>query len=498
MTSAAQPVARRADVVRGVSWVGLSHVIGQIAWYASLFIIAAIVTPKQFGSVTFAMVLVQVSWLVVGSGTRGSFISTPGRIGLGQIRYATAINVGMGLAMGCVVAAAAHPLVELLAPGSNVAVLQVLAISITFFGISIVPMALLQKELLFKRHAGVTAFSAAASSVLAIIAGELGLGVWALVLRQVLYQMLMAILAWPAARPVLPSRDEPTPDAAPRRRAPQAKWFFLVSVIAFASLNIDYVIVGRFTTVAQLGLYSLAFTIAFAPVTQFAWQIGKVLFPAAARTEGLESIAERTLKAVRLTALVLIPLIPPAVMLAPAVLPHLLGHKWAPVIGPLQILLAVGIIHAVFAIIREFLFGTGHVRLCARIDAGWLLGTAAAMFALVPLDGIEGAAIAHLLMLFPLAAAYTFVGLPRLGLNSRRLARALAGVVGAVAVETAVIALGAAAVSPLQLPSVVVAVVVPAIGILAALVILWRGGSAALADARSMFAAVRGQPAPST
>jgi hypothetical protein len=71
-------------------------------------------------------------------------------------------------------------------------------------------------------------------------------------------------------------------------------------------------------------------------------------------------------------------------------------------------------------------------------------------------------------------------------------------VVGAVAVETVVIALGAAALSPLELPSLLVAVIVPAVGILAAMVILWRGGSAALADARSMFAAVRSQPAPST
>ena len=78
------------------------------------------------------------------------------------------------------------------------------------------------------------------------------------------------------------------PDGSPRRwrraaRPAAASSFLLLAVISFVALNMDYVIVGRVADVAQLGLYSLAFTIAFAPLTQFAWQIGKVLFPAAAR-----------------------------------------------------------------------------------------------------------------------------------------------------------------------------------------------------------------------
>ena len=44
-----------------------------------------------------------------------------------------------------------------------------------------------------------------------------------------------------------------------------AWWFFALAVAAFASLNIDYVIVGRFAGVADLGLYSLAFYPLFVP-----------------------------------------------------------------------------------------------------------------------------------------------------------------------------------------------------------------------------------------
>ena len=197
-------------------------------------------------------------------------------------------------------------------------------------------------------------------------------------------------------------------------------------------------IVGHVTDVAQLGLYSLAFTIAFAPMTQFAWQIGKVLFPAAARTEQLGILGIRSGKAVRLTAALLFPFVAPAVVLAPVLLPGLLGPEWRPMVAPCQILLVAGIAHAVLAIIREFMLGSGSVRFCVRVDAVWLLGMAGALYCGVRWDGIEGAAIAHAVLVMPLAAAYGIWGARRIGSGPRRLSRALQGVLGPVAVEAAV------------------------------------------------------------
>src|SRR5436305_219290 len=73
-------------LARGVSWVGAGHVISQLAWFGSLFFIASLVAPKSFGSVTIAMVIVQVAWLVVGSGTRGSIVVTP-EVSRAQVWY---------------------------------------------------------------------------------------------------------------------------------------------------------------------------------------------------------------------------------------------------------------------------------------------------------------------------------------------------------------------------------------------------------------------------
>jgi O-antigen/teichoic acid export membrane protein len=479
------------QVTRGVSWVGAGHVISQVAWFGSLFVIAALVQPRAFGSVVIAMVMIQVAWLVVGSGTRGSLVMSRS-VTRGQVWYALAVNVAAGLAIGLLVVLMGARMIHVLAPGANTLVLQILAFSVAIYGISIVPLALLQKDLRFKRHAAANAGAAALSSVIAVIAALMGAGVWALVGRQILFQALLAAFAWVWARRLLPA---PSAVRSAGRRAlarPEgASWFFALALISFVALNIDYVIVGHFTDVARLGLYSLAFTIAFAPMTQFAWQIGKVLFPTTARTEQLSVVGTRSGKAVGLTAALLFPFVPPVIVLAPILLPGLLGAEWRPMVVPCQILLVAGIAHAVLAIIREFMLGSGSVRFCVRVDAVWLLGIAGGLYVGVRLDGIEGAAIAHAALVLPLALAYGIWGTRRIGSGPRQLWRALRGVLGPVAIETAVIALMLGSTRAAGVGAGVAAVAAAAVGLSTGLALMWRADPSPLALGRSMLATAR-------
>ena len=201
----------------------------------------------------------------------------------------------------------ADPLVSLLAPTADPLVLKALTLAVALLGFSIVPLALLQKAMLFKRHAAVNAGAAVLASGAAIAFALAGLGVWALVVRQVLFQALLAVFGWAAVRGVVPAAQAGDP---PGRRDPVAWWFFALGLIAFLSLNVDYVVVGRSADVTQVGLYSLAFAIAFAPVTQFAWQIGKVLFASAAREDDPAVVGARAARSARLTALLVWPLVP--------------------------------------------------------------------------------------------------------------------------------------------------------------------------------------------
>jgi O-antigen/teichoic acid export membrane protein len=204
------------------------------------------------------------------------------------------------------------------------------------------------------------------------------------------------------------------------------------------------VIVGHVLDVEMLGVYSLAFTLAFAPVTQFAWQVGKVFLAAAAAIATPAEVGRRAVRATTATSLLLVPLVIPAIALAP-LLPAVLGDRWAPMVTPLRILLAVGVVHAVLAVIREFLNGAGFVSLSARIELLWLVGMVAALVPAVSLDGIRGAALAHVATLVPLTAAYLWLGLRRrldVGLGTLAAAFRPLAVLGAAQAGTTAAVLG--------------------------------------------------------
>ena len=179
----------------------------------------------------------------------------------------------------------------------------------------------------------------------------------------------------------------PRPAGEPRRRLPavrlrQPQWtgFFLLAAADFAVLNADVFVVGSLTRARGLGLYSLAFTLAFAPLTQIAWQVGRVLFPAAAATQRLQDVGRRTLVSLRLMALLLTPAVPPVVALSP-VLPELLGQRWAPMVVPFQLLLLAGVGQALVSVIGESLSGTGNVWFRARVNLVWATGMVGATVA---------------------------------------------------------------------------------------------------------------------
>ena len=431
-----QTAPTRAGVARAVSWMGIGHVASQGLFFASLIVLAALLPPRAFGSVATGMVLVNLAGLLVDSGTRGSIIATP-ELTRADLRGAVALNVGVGLAATVAIAALAGPIVGTFAGGGDAAVIRVLSIGVVVYAVGISPLALMQKGIQFKRFAAVNIFAATASSVAGIAAGLAGAGVWALVVRQLTSMALLSAAAWIAARDLVPPHD-----AADQRRVRlrQAGWagFFALALTDFIALNTDFLVVGHLSRATGLGLYSLAFTLAFAPLTQVSWQIGRVLFPAAAATESLETVGRRTLVALRLMGLLLLPFVVPVVVLAPSLVPGVLGDEWKPMVAPFQILLCVGVGHALVGMIGESLSGTGNIGFRARVNAVWAVGMVGALIVLVNLDGIRGAALAHAALFGPFAAAYVVLGARKLGENGRRVLGALAPIALAVAAQALV------------------------------------------------------------
>ena len=424
-----------ATVARGLSWTVIGRVAGQGSWYASLLTLAILVPPGAFGVVAVGSVIVAITTLLMESGTGGTIVVTP-NVSSAYLRRSV-IRTGIaGITLSALAALLAGPIMRLFAHGGNPDVLRVMVGAVALAALSIVPMALLKKTLHFKRQALVMIGAAILASAASIVAGALGAGVWALVIRIVLYQALVTVFAWLAVLDLLP-RIRAAGRPAPLRR-PSAQWFMTIALAGFVAQTFDNLIVGHFTNVTQLGLYAMAFSLGLAPTMQVSWQLGGVLFPVIAATRDLRQVAQRTLKSMRLMSLLLLPVLPPAIVLAPTLIASVLPHKWAGMVAPFQVLILVGVVQGILNVLAESLAASGGVATRARIDATWAATTVGVLIVGTELWGIRGAAFGHVVMLAFAVAAYLRWGAPRVGLSASQVVGAVGGAGAAVAVQGAV------------------------------------------------------------
>jgi O-antigen/teichoic acid export membrane protein len=430
-------------VARAVSWKALGVIVSQGFWYASLFVLAILVPPRDFGVIAVGSVIVSLTTLVLESGTGGALIIAP-KLDARSVRTSVVRTGAVGVFLTIVFIALADPIARTFANGSDPSALRALAPVVALIAMWIVPNALLVKYMRFKQIAIITIAAASVASVAAVIAAGLGAGLWALVIRLVLYQLLLAGLSWVAAAGLFASL--PREEAQTVRRQ-GARAFLAIATAAFLAWTGDTLVVGASTNTTQLGLYALAFSLAFAPLTQVSWTIGSVVLPAVAAARGPEVVRRQALKALRMMALLLMPLVPAAVALAPGLIPTLLGDEWSGMVVPFQILVVVGVGQGLLNVLGEVLAGAGGVSLRRRahIDVVWAIGTLAAIAVGVQVGGIRGAAAAHVVTFCCLALVYVFWGIRTIGIPPGGIVGQLRGIGACVLVQalvTAAVALG--------------------------------------------------------
>lgn len=419
----APPAPSGRSLLASASWMTGSNLIAQAFAYGSLVLLARWLDPANFGTVAVGTTIVGIGALFVDQGTWGSVVVERK---LNRIRLARAFRrcMLMAVVLAATIAATATVLVHHFATGGSPGALAAIAICLPLHAIAVVPTALLQRAMQFRRLAGVTATANIASALIAVVLALHGAGVWALVSRQiVLFALVAALSAW-LCLPELRSHNHGMESLPTMKDGVRIeRWFFLFAVAFAVTGSLDKLVIGVFGGAAVVGIYSIASAIAMAPWTQFSAMTGQVLFAATASHP--TSVVQRTEQSARLMSLLMLPLIPVGTLTAPVILPKILGEEWAPVVPVFQMLLIVGVGNAVVSCIAEPLTGTGQMPFRTRIMLGQCIATLLALLILVPTAGILGAAIAHFVVFVPYAVIFFTTGVRRIGSSPGDLLQSL-------------------------------------------------------------------------
>ena len=337
----ADPVTPRsslaAQVRTAVIWRSGSQVLTQIVSWCSTLIVIRLLHPEDYGLFAMAQVMLVLLSTMNGWGLASALIREE-HVSEERLRQ----TLGMLILLNCGLALIqflAAPLVAQWFGQPQVAELlrvqALLYLPVPFCALS---HAILSRRMDFRRPAQVRLVAAVVGATTALGGALAGIGVWTLVCAPMAMLLTEAVGMTRAARaPIRPSfRFTGAGHIAGFGGVMTATQIFW-----FIQSQADVMIAGRVLDAHSLGVYTTGLFLAQLLAAKFVPPVNEVAYAAYARQQG-EGMADQgaaaLLATIRLVMLVGLPAYAGLAVVAPVLVPVLLGEKWGEIVPLLPIL----------------------------------------------------------------------------------------------------------------------------------------------------------------
>jgi PST family polysaccharide transporter len=409
---------------------------------------------------------------------------------MAQLNVLAVVVGAAAVAVSCAAAVVlAHPLDAPELPTVTAALSAVLFVA----SLRTVAIGRLKKELRFARLAVAETVASLSTSASTIVLALAGFQYWALVLGQIVGQVILTavVLSW-----VPPRFARPRP-AALREILTFSRAILVGRLAWYVQTRADEAIVGTLLGRPALGIYSLAESLGRMPVEKIGALLSQVTPAFVAAHQGDRDRLKRlTLTLTEALALSMFPIAAGMLLLAPACVGPLLGSRWLDIVAPLQVFAIAATVDAVGTVFFPVLVVTGGARLSMYIGlAGSVVLPAAFYFGSA--WGVVGVATAYAVGA-PLLRIPAYLGVARrTGLTLTRYIGALWPALSATCVM-ALVMLAVRALLPVSWPLAIRVASEVLSGALAYVLLLTTLHRSSVVRFCRVFGSVRGAPPADT
>ena len=432
-----------ADLARlvraGFGWSLVNSLAGRLVTILVGLALARILVPKEFGTFAVAFLVLAIVQSMNELGVSVAVLRWPGDASRVARTAATlAIFMSVLLYLGVIVAA---PVIAsaVRTPGA-VSVIRILGIGIVIDGITSIPGAMMARQFMQKRRAIADIAGLIPTSALSIVLALSGFGalslVWGSLAGNAVSAVLILVLS--PSRP-MPGWHREDAGALLRIGLPLAG----TSLALIATLNVDYIVVGRTLGTVALGYYLLAFNLSSWPVNLLSVAVRRVAIAGFSRVnddaDALVAAFRRslaTLSAMAFLAAVLL------ATLAEPLIEVAYGTIWEPAAAALEMLAVLGGLRVAYDLTYDLLAAVGLSRRLLVVQLAWLAGLVIALPLGARLGGIRGVGIAHCIVALTVVGPLYLAALVRLGISLRVVGAALLAPAIAVTVSATIILIG--------------------------------------------------------
>lgn len=357
-------------------------------------VLARLLDPADFGLVALAMILFSTSYLFVGMGMGAAIVHSSHETK--EIAFpAFLVTLISGLLFYCLVIWNVEPIANFLGTPNVVPVLNWLSLIILLNACSIVPQALLRRDLLFV-HAGTgMVMQQLVYLICAVGLAWMGYGYWSLVFGQLLGQLAFTLwICWfcPGWDWLIPKRLDLT---ILRELVDYGLKTFSGGITSYVHSHWDDWLVGRMLGEVALGFYSKAYQFSNDTVGKLAKNtIGTVFFSTYVKIRDDQIRLRNTyVKSTRMVLVVMTPIAFGLAVLAPQLVSIVFGSKWTPMTLTLQIFALVILSRPISENSSPFFQALGHPEYNLRAGISLLVVMVPLALVLLPW-GQEGIALA--------------------------------------------------------------------------------------------------------
>ncbi|UCD63477.1 MAG: lipopolysaccharide biosynthesis protein [Candidatus Zixiibacteriota bacterium] len=325
----------KGKVLSGLKWSVGGKAATQLITWASTIIVMRLLNPDDYGLMAMATVFIALCMLINEMGLGAALVQSKSVSDtlLRQV-YSMVLLINGSL---FVILVAGSPLIAMFFEEKRlIAIVSVLAFQFIAVAFSVVPSALLTREMNFRAKSIVEVVAMLTSSILTLSLALLGSAVWALVFGALAHIVVRSI-GYNIAKP---SFRRPTTDFKGfAERAKFGGYMSITRVLWYVYSQADVFIVGKLLGKTLLGYYSVAMHIASLPMQKVGSIMHEVGLPAYSQLQDNKELAANyALKAARAISVVAFPVFFGISSVSPELVSLVLGEKWLPAIPALQLL----------------------------------------------------------------------------------------------------------------------------------------------------------------
>src|SRR5690554_805940 len=330
------------NTVKGVLWSGIDTFGQYIIQFVVTILLARLLTPADFGLIEMLIIFSSISNILLDSG-----------FGQALIRKKEASNTDYSSVFffNVFCAISLYGLLYFLAPSianfyntpELTAISRIFFIVIILNAFVIIQNTLLSKGLNFKLLAKASLISSLLSGIIGVVLAIYGFGVWALVFQMIFHSFVRVILLW------LLNTWKPTLNFS--FNSIRELWSFSSKLMVNGLLdtfvtNLQSLVIGRFFTKTDLGLYSQAKKFQSLPSQTLTQIIQKVTYPVLSKIQDNdERLKQAYKKIIQVTTFVVFTVMLYLMAVADNLFFVVLSEKWMPAVEYFRPLCIIGILH---------------------------------------------------------------------------------------------------------------------------------------------------------